>query len=124
MSQQAANVAQSPAQEAPQRDSEQVRFLDLQTLASFCDEGPSIQVVSEHRVARLMLLSFKAGQQLREHHTTNQLTVQVIRGHVVFTAEGKSFQLEAGAVLQLEPNVPHSVIASTEAVLLLTKIIV
>lgn len=93
---------------------------DLKALTHFRDEGPYVQVLSDVGAARLVLFAFKAGQQLKEHRTTSQIQVQVLRGRVQFTASDSSTRLEPGMVLQLEANVPHSVNAQTNAVMLLT----
>jgi quercetin dioxygenase-like cupin family protein len=46
--------------------------------------------------------------------------VQVLRGGVISAATGNSVKLQAGMVLQLEANIPHSVTAQTDAVMLVT----
>jgi quercetin dioxygenase-like cupin family protein len=99
-----------------------VRFFDLQALATFREEGPAIRAVTETQHARFLLLAFKAGQQLKEHRTTSQLFVQVLRGHVIFTVQEQSFQLTAGTALQVAAATPHSLSAPVESVVLLTMI--
>lgn len=101
------------------RTGEMVVF-DLRALTHFRDEGPYVQVLSDIGAARLVLFAFKAGQQLKEHRTSSQIQVQVLRGRVLFAAAGSSVKLQAGKVLQLEANVPHSVTAQTSAVMLVT----
>lgn len=93
---------------------------DLRALTQFRDEGPNVQVLSDVGAARLVLFAFKAGQQLKEHSTSSQILVQALRGRIVFNTPGQSIKLRAGMVLQVEANVPHSVTASTGAVMLLT----
>ena len=63
-----------------------------------------------------------SGQQLQEHRTSSQILVQVLRGWMIFTAAGSSVTLHAGMVLQVEANVPHTVVARTNAVMLLTLV--
>ena len=93
---------------------------DLRRLAHFQEERPDVQVLSDIGAARLVLFTFKAGQQLQEHRTSSQILVQALRGRVIFTAAGSSVKLQAGMVLQLEANVPHTVEAQTDAVMLVT----
>lgn len=95
---------------------------DVRKLARFRDEGPDVQVLSDIGTARLVLFAFKAGQQLREHRTSSQILVQALRGRITFTAAGNSIRLQAGMVLQVEAQVPHQVVALTNAVLLVTMI--
>lgn len=95
---------------------------DVRKLARFRDEGPDVQVLSDIGTARLVLFAFKAGQQLREHRTSSQILVQALRGRITLTAAGNSIRLQAGMVLQVEAQVPHQVVALTNAVLLVTMI--
>ncbi len=69
-----------------------------------------------------MLFAFKAEQQLPEHRTSSQILVQALRGRVIVTAEGSSVKLHTGMVLQVEVNVLHSVVAKTDAIMLLTLV--
>ncbi len=93
---------------------------DLRTLAHFREERPYVQILSDIGTARLVLFAFKAGQQLQEHRTSSQILVQALRGRVIFTAAGSNVKLHAGMVLQVEANVPHTVEAQTDAVMLVT----
>jgi len=93
---------------------------DLRTLAHFREERPDVQVLSDIGVARLVLLAFKAGQ-LPEHRTPSQILVQALRGRVIVTAVGTSVKLQAGMVLQVKANVPHTVVAQTDVVMLLMR---
>jgi len=95
---------------------------DLRRLAHFREEEPYVQVLSDIGAARLVLFAFKAGQQLQEHSTSCQILIQALRGRLMFTAAGQGIKLQAGTVLQLEANVPHAVVAQTDAVMLLTMI--
>jgi hypothetical protein len=68
----------------------------------------------------MALFVFKAGQQLPEHVTSSQVLVQALRGHITFTAAGSTVEMQAGMVLQVEANVPHRVVAKSDAVMLVT----
>ena len=93
---------------------------DLRKLTQFREDKPYVQVLSDIGDARVVLYTFKAGQQLKEHRTTSQILVQVLRGRATFSTAANSVKLQAGMVLQLEENVPHSVLAQTDAVVLVT----
>jgi quercetin dioxygenase-like cupin family protein len=95
-------------------------LFDLRQLTRFRDEGPSVQILSDSGVARVVLFAFKAGQSLKEHRTSSPILVQALRGRVTFSANGTQARLQAGTILQLEANVPHSVLAQTDAVVLVT----
>ncbi|MFL5702797.1 MAG: cupin domain-containing protein [Ktedonobacteraceae bacterium] len=91
---------------------------DLRPLAHCREERPDVQVLSDIGVARLVLFAFKAGQP-PEHRTSSQILVQALRGRVTVTAVGTSVKLQAGMVLQVEANVPYTVVAQTDAVMVL-----
>lgn len=95
-------------------------LFNLRELARFRDEGPSVQILSDSSAARVVLFAFKAGQTLKEHRTSSQIMVQALRGRITFSANGAQVRLQAGMALQLEANVPHSVMARTDAVMLVT----
>jgi|SRR6185312_9698260 len=97
-----------------------VILFDLHELAHFRTDGPSVQILSDIGTVRLVLFAFKAGQQIKEHVTSSQLLVQVLRGRITFTASGKNEMLQTGKILQVEANVAHSVAATTDAVMLIT----
>ena len=95
-------------------------LFDLRKLTKFREDKPYVQVLSDIGDACVVLFTFKAGQKLKEHRTTSQLLVQVLRGRATFSTAGNSVKLQAGMVLQLEENVPHSVLAQTDVVMLVT----
>lgn len=93
---------------------------DVHTLAHFHEDRPFVQVLLERGTTRLVLFAFKAGQRLQDHHTPRQLLVQVVRGQITFTITDNSVTLQEGSVLHVEANISHSVLAQTDAVMLLT----
>ena len=93
---------------------------DLRALTHFQDERPYVQILSDINSARVVLFAFRKGQELKKHHTSSQLLVQVLRGKVLFSTASNSVEMQAGTLVQLETNVEHSVIAQTDAVMLLT----
>jgi quercetin dioxygenase-like cupin family protein len=56
-----------------------------------------------------------------EKHTTNGIvSVQLLDGEINFNVNNESFLLKPGQIIALHRNVPHSVAAIKESVLLLT----
>lgn len=95
-------------------------IFDLRALTHYQDDGPGVTVLSDSGAARTVLFAFRAGQQLKEHQTSSQILVQVLRGQIVFTAAGSSVPARSGMLLQLEANVRHGIVARTSAVVLVT----
>jgi quercetin dioxygenase-like cupin family protein len=99
--------------------SEMVAF-NLRALARFRDEGPDVQILGDTAAARTVLFCFKPGQRLKEHQTSSQILVQVLRGQIAFTVGAQTVAGRAGTLLQVEANVPHGIEARTTAVVLVT----
>ena len=95
-------------------------LFDLQKLAHFNDNKPNVQIIARSGHARQILFSFRVGQGLREHTTSSQIAVQVVTGRLTFTVADESQILTSGQLVMLEANVPHSVLAESDAVMLLT----
>lgn len=93
---------------------------ELRRLAEFQSRGPSVKVLSDVGVARQVLFTFAAGQQLKEHQTSSQISVVVLRGRITFAAADSTVEARAGTLLQLEANVRHGIAAHTNAVVLVT----
>lgn len=93
---------------------------DLPALAEFSDPGPSARVLSDVGTSRVVLFAFHAGQRLQEHQTSSPLVIHVLSGTIAFEARGHTIEVVAGHLLQLERNVPHRIVAETDAVVLVT----
>ncbi len=92
---------------------------DLQQLATFKENAPSVQIIAQSGHARYVLFSLRAGQGLREHRTSSQISVQILSGQLDFTAQDKTETLNPGQLLLLEADIPHALTAQTDAVMLL-----
>ena len=93
---------------------------DLRALTQFQQSGPFVRVLSDIGTARVVLFAFEAGQQLKEHSTSSQILVQVLRGRITMTAGDASVAGSAGTLFQLEASVRHSIVAKTRAVVVVT----
>ncbi len=120
MSQISETVEQKQVEDEETGEPGSLIIFDLRKLTQFHEDKPYVQVLSDIGDARVVLFTFKTGQQLNEHRTTSQILVQVLRGRVTFSTAGNSVKLQAGMVLQLEENVPQSDLAQTDAVMLVT----
>lgn len=97
-----------------------MHIFNLHKLAQFDDNKPIIKMIARSGHARQILFSFRAGQGLREHKTSSQIAVQIVSGQLKFDAEGESQMLTPGGLVMLEGDVPHSVHAESDTVMLLT----
>lgn len=70
----------------------------------------------------MALIAFKAGQKLDEHVAPAELMVNVLEGEIIFSVLDTPHVLEAGDFLLLGKDVRHSVVANTNAKVMLVKI--
>lgn len=68
------------------------------------------------------LLAFKAGQKLDTHLSPAEVMVFVVEGEVEFTMIDKPHTIKAGFFMLMGQGVPHSVVAATDAKVMLVKI--
>ena len=66
------------------------------------------------------VFGFDAGEQLTEHRAARPAVVQVLSGWLRFTVEGEQLELGPGSWLHMQPNAPHSLVATEPTVMLLT----
>ena len=69
---------------------------------------------------RVILVSMKAGAEWTEHATPGRITVQPLTGRIRMSWHTEETTLASGRLLALASNVPHNVVAETDAVFLLT----
>jgi len=69
---------------------------------------------------RVLLISMEAGAQMKEHHVDGTSSVQVLKGHIRYSTQGRVYQLRTGNLLTLAASIKHEVEAMEESGLLLT----
>jgi quercetin dioxygenase-like cupin family protein len=69
---------------------------------------------------RVIFRSFNEGASLPTHKAPGPITVQVLEGHIEFTAGTQTTPVRKGEVLALESGVPHSVKALSSSAILIT----
>ena len=86
----------------------------------FTDDKVKVSVVLETSFSREIRIAFKEGQLMKEHKTAFPIVVHILEGAIEFGAEGEKHQLKKGAILTLEANVPHDLLAMEESIVRLT----
>src|SRR6185312_16556846 len=100
-------------------DQPNLLVLDLLKAVEWNEQGPRTRLLSDNGDSRLILLTLRAGQELKEHLSPSKLIVQVIEGSVAFTADGQQVILQAGMLCQIVTGLPHQLRAEKDTVLLL-----
>jgi len=73
---------------------------------------------------RIVLNGLHENAELKPHTANGIISVQVLEGHLRFTTEDKTVELQKGQMLALHKKVPHSVTALKETFFLLTLVMV
>ncbi|MEJ7736934.1 MAG: cupin domain-containing protein [Chitinophagaceae bacterium] len=69
---------------------------------------------------RIVLIGLHEGAELKTHTANGIISVQVLEGHMRFTTEPETVELQKGQMLALHKKVPHGVLALKETFFLLT----
>jgi quercetin dioxygenase-like cupin family protein len=69
---------------------------------------------------RQVLLSFRPGGRMPDHHADGGVAIHVLAGEVAVEAQGTEYALGAGDILDLAPGLPHTLQARAESTVLLT----
>lgn len=71
---------------------------------------------------RIIVFGFAPGQELSEHTSARTAILHFLRGTARLTLGGEAAVAGPGTVVHMQPRLPHSVLAETETVMLLTMI--
>ena len=109
-----------------QRFSAGQRKIDLQEATDQlqAEDGTSGQghrqtTLYKHGGATIALFAFESGGRLAEHHTRGTVTIHALDGHLRINAGGEMYELAAGQLVVLAPDVPHDVTATAASRMLL-----
>jgi quercetin dioxygenase-like cupin family protein len=69
---------------------------------------------------RAVLISMETAVRIKEHHVDGTSSVQVLRGHIRYSAHGQTYDLHTGSLLTLGASIKHEVESLNESVFLLT----
>jgi quercetin dioxygenase-like cupin family protein len=99
--------------------SETVNIIDLVDY----EEG---RVVSRTLAAKphvnITLFAFDQGEEISAHTSPGDAMVQILDGEGLITIDGTEIKAQAGQVVVMPANVPHSVFAATRFKMLLTVV--
>ena len=68
---------------------------------------------------KVILFGFAAGQELSEHTASKPAILHFLEGEVELTLGEETHQVKTGAWVHMPPNLPHSVAAKTQVIMLL-----
>ncbi len=91
-----------------------------QLRASPIPHGHVAKTVLHNADLRVVLMVLQRGARIPRHHAKGSLLVQVLDGRAIVTLLDTSFDLGAGQVLAIEPELAHALVAIEDSALLLT----
>lgn len=128
MDEQQENQQQDRLRPAPvERFAGQSHFFDLNRALSelraeahAAKHGHRQKTIFHRAPVAKVLFAFDAGGALANHSAHGLVTIHVLEGHLIVQADGHDYELKAGQILILNPDVPHDVRASEASAMLLT----
>jgi quercetin dioxygenase-like cupin family protein len=69
---------------------------------------------------RTVLISLERGARMNEHHADGTISVQVLKGKIRLSVDGKGHELSVGSLLTLGASIKHDVEAKEDSAFLLT----
>ncbi len=97
-----------------------MKTANFTTEATFNDNKPAISLMLETDNTKEIRILMKKGQEMQKHQTAFPIVVHLISGAIDFVVEGSTHALETGAILSLDSNVPHSLLAKEDSMVRLS----
>jgi quercetin dioxygenase-like cupin family protein len=96
--------------------------LTINELAAYQSGSVVSRTLIDKKIGTLTLFAFDQGQGLSEHTAPYDAFVQVLDGSAAITIGGKEQQVDAGQMIIMPANVPHSLRAEQPFKMLLVMI--
>lgn len=99
-------------------------YLYIPDLTAHIPEIPPDSIVSrtfyqDHRV-RMILFGFAPGQELSDHTSSKPAVLHFLKGEADLTLGKDKVHALAGTWIYMPPNLPHSVLARSPVVMMIT----
>ncbi|PIF05340.1 MAG: cupin [Draconibacterium sp.] len=86
----------------------------------FDENKPAIKLILDSESSKEIRILMKKGQKMKKHQTAFPIVIHLISGAIDFEVEGITHALQAGAILALKSNVPHSLMAMEDSMVRLS----
>ncbi|WP_409484277.1 cupin domain-containing protein [Arsenicicoccus dermatophilus] len=84
---------------------------------------PGATAVIDDPTVKVVAFEFAAGDELKEHAARHPVLIQVLRGRVTCTVQGREIDLAPGGLLHLTPMLRHAVRAGEASTLTVTMLL-
>lgn len=96
--------------------------VDVRPLGAALSDSKTHTLIKTNNL-EVVRMVMAAGKEISQHQAPGEITVQCLEGKIAFTARGKTEELEAGQMLFLSAQEPHSVKCIEDASFLLTLLL-
>lgn len=100
--------------------SEPIFFEDIAAQVEVPQDGIISRALHNDDHTRIVLFGFDTGQELSEHTASMPAMVHILRGEGTLILGTESHEVAPGSWAHMPANLPHSIIARTPLVMLLT----
>ena len=69
---------------------------------------------------RVVLISMETAARMKEHHVDGTSSVQVLKGHIRYSAQGQAHDLRMGSLITVGASIKHDVESLDQSVFILT----
>lgn len=83
-------------------------------------DGITSRAIHNSDDTRAVMFGFDAGQELSEHTASMPAVIHILSGEATLTFGSETVEAGPGSWAYMEANLPHSVLAKTPVVMLLT----
>ena len=101
-------------------------FTYVEKLHELITDIPADSIVSRsiHKddYSNITLFAFAAGQELTEHTSSQPAILYFVEGEAALTLGDETMVAAAGTWVQMQPHLPHSIVATTSLLMLLILI--
>lgn len=87
---------------------------------NFDDQKIVTKVIIETPFSKELRILLSKGQTMKEHKTPYPILIQVVQGAIELGISGKSHPMLAGEIMYLEPDLPHDLHGTENAIVRLS----
>lgn len=98
----------------------EAQLAELEREESYRRSGRAGRTLAKSGRLRVTLVAMAAGNLIGTHQADSPMTLQVLRGHILYRTNDKEQELRAGELLFFGPGDAHDIRATEESALLIT----